>query len=123
MSKEENDIKLIEKKIEKHGIGQYKKHIFICAGPKCCEDEVGDEAWEHLKSRTNALKAQGINIFRTRTKCLRICASGPIALVYPDGTWYKKVDKKALDKIIDKHLLKGRPVEELLIAENPMTED
>jgi len=28
-------------------------------------------------------------VLRTKADCLRVCTSGPIAVVYPDGTWYR----------------------------------
>lgn len=115
-----DDKTFIQTKIEKHKIGSYEKHIFLCTGPSCCSESTGKEVWDHLKESL-ADKDPEKKIFRTKVGCLRICKSGPIALVYPDGTWYRDVDTKAVDKIIDQHLLGGEPVEELKIAENPLT--
>lgn len=102
--------------VDKLQIGSIARHIFICTGPKCCSESEGVASWEHLKQR---LKDSGLTpgpVFRTKVGCLRICQKGPIALVYPEGTWYKDVNKANLDRIIDDHLSKGQVVESLCFA-------
>ena len=37
-------------------------------------------------------------------------------MVYPEGTWYAALTEESLDRIIDEHLMTGRPVEELVFA-------
>jgi (2Fe-2S) ferredoxin len=109
--------KTAETKAAALGIGKYAQHIFLCTGDSCCDAETGQEVWQHLKSR---LKELDIPVFRTKAGCLRICCDGPIAVVYPDGTWYKNVTLENIDKIIDSHLVKGVPVKELAFAKNPL---
>jgi (2Fe-2S) ferredoxin len=41
-------------------------------------------------------------------------------VVYPEGIWYKNVDTKNLDRIIDQHLVGGKIVDDLVIARNPL---
>ncbi|MBP9708263.1 MAG: hypothetical protein KBD78_11515 [Oligoflexales bacterium] len=118
--KKSNDTKLIEQKIAKHNIGEYTRHIFLCAGDKCCNEEKGEKTWEYLKEACEELRQQGIKVYRTKTTCLRICAAGPIALVYPEGTWYRDVDKNNCKRIVEQHLTKGKVVEELQFAKNPL---
>jgi len=114
-----DDKAFVKAKIEKHKIGSYCRHIFFCAGPSCCDEGVGQNVWDHLKSEL-AEKDPEKKIFRTKTSCLRICKSGPIALVYPEGTWYGNVGKKQMNQIIDQHLIGGKPVEELVLAVNSL---
>ena len=46
--------------------------------------------------------------------CLDRCAAGPVAVVYPEGTWYTFVDTADIDEIVDSHLVNGVVVERLL---------
>ena len=105
------------------GIGKLRRHIFLCCDqtkPKCSTKETSLESWDYLKRRLADLGLT--HVYRTKANCLRICEQGPIAVVYPDGTWYRSCTPEVLERIIQEHLIEGRVVEEYCFAKNPLYE-
>lgn len=99
----------------------YKRHLFFCTncrddGARCCADFGAADMRKYAKERTKALGIAGQDGVRVNIAgCLGRCDEGPIAVVYPEGTWYTYVDQEDIDEIIDEHLVHGRVVERLKI--------
>jgi len=118
--------KKITNKVESLQISKVKRHIFLCSDqtePKCAPKKKGLESWKYLKRRLKELGLQQSgHVYRTKANCLRVCMQGPIAVVYPEGIWYRKCSPKVLERIIQEHLINGKPVEEYIIARNDYLE-
>ena len=100
----------------------YRHHVFFCLnqrgnGEACCAQHDAQAAFDHCKAR---IKAEGLagpgGVRVNKAGCLDRCAGGPVAVVYPEGTWYTYVDRDDIDEIVERHLKGGEVVERLRLA-------
>ena len=100
----------------------YQHHIFFCLnqrkqGEACCADHDAHAGFDHCKALIKAAGLAGPGGVRVnKSGCLDRCAGGPVAVVYPEGTWYTYVDKHDIEEIVDSHLQHGKVVQRLLLA-------
>ena len=102
-------------------MGYYARHIFFCLndrehGEQSCAHDGAKAGFDRCKQR---IKKEGLagpgQVRVNKSGCLDRCAGGPVAVVYPEATWYTYVDAADIDEIVDSHLIAGRIVERLLL--------
>jgi NADH:ubiquinone oxidoreductase subunit F (NADH-binding)/(2Fe-2S) ferredoxin/ferredoxin len=90
--------------------------ILICGGTGCLSSHS-----KEIKAKfeeTLELMSMRDEVGLVLTGCFGLCEKGPVVIVYPDETFYSHVTENDVKKICEEHLLKGRPVESLMIK-NP----
>lgn len=89
-----------------------KAHVMMCGGAGCISSkclDVVDAMKEALSKNGIADKVQII-----LTGCMGPCDMGPVAIVYPDATFYRRLKPKDAEAIVDEHIMKGNLVQRLL---------
>jgi NADH:ubiquinone oxidoreductase subunit F (NADH-binding)/(2Fe-2S) ferredoxin/Pyruvate/2-oxoacid:ferredoxin oxidoreductase delta subunit len=87
-------------------------NVLVCSGAACLSahsKDVKDEMINQIKLHNLENEVKIIE-----TGCMGPCEMGPVVLVYPEGTFYKKVKKEDVAEIVEQHFLKGRVVKRLL---------
>lgn len=92
-----------------------RSQVLICGGTGCTSS--GSAAL--IEEFENRIQENGLadEVKIVRTGCFGLCALGPVVIVYPDGTFYSRVQKDDVAEIVSEHLLKGRIVERLVYSD------
>jgi NADH:ubiquinone oxidoreductase subunit F (NADH-binding)/(2Fe-2S) ferredoxin/NAD-dependent dihydropyrimidine dehydrogenase PreA subunit len=97
-----------EKKVSK----SYRTHLLVCAGTGC----VSNHALDVRKALEREIKKQGLEneVAVVTTGCHGFCERGPMVHVQPDDIFYQKLEEKDIPRLVEEHLLKGRPIKKLM---------
>jgi len=90
----------------------YRSHVLVCGGTGCVAG--GSQAVQSRMKEELAKKGLEKEILVVQTGCHGMCELGPIVVVYPEGTFYTRVQPEDAKTIVEEHLYKGRVVEKLL---------
>ncbi|MBO5111581.1 MAG: NADH-quinone oxidoreductase subunit NuoF [Clostridia bacterium] len=92
-----------------------RSQVLICGGTGC----TSSGSAKLIAAMDKELKAHGLEeeVKIVQTGCFGLCALGPIMIIYPDGTFYSRVEEKDIAEIVEEHLLKGRIVDRLVYHE------
>jgi (2Fe-2S) ferredoxin len=96
---------------------QSTRHIFLCLGPDCAPMAEGQATWDYLKRRCGELH---LPVMRTKAGCLKVCIGGPWLLVYPEGIWYGSVTPERCERILQEHIVAGKPIAEWIVRTHPV---
>jgi len=91
----------------------------VCAGTGCVSSgsfKIKEALEKEIKKRRLQDEVQVI-----ATGCNGFCERGPIVLVQPDGIFYQLLKVEDVPRLVEEHLLKGRPVKKLMYV--PPAED
>ena len=93
----------------------YRSNVLVCGGTGC----TSSGSQKIIDAFKNEITAVGLEkeVNVVQTGCFGLCALGPIVIVYPEGSFYSRVEEKDVKEIVDEHLLKGRIVKRLLYSE------
>lgn len=105
------------------GLAPFERHVFVCHNvrpadaprPSCTSDGKSE-----LHTRLNQLAKEAGLSGRVRVNkagCLDQCEHGPTVVVYPEAVWYGGVKPEDAEEIVREHLVAGRPVERLRLAD------
>ncbi|MBR3869183.1 MAG: NADH-quinone oxidoreductase subunit NuoF [Clostridia bacterium] len=92
-----------------------RSQVLICGGTGCTSSGSVTLIEEFEKRIAENGLSEEVKI--VKTGCFGLCALGPVVIVYPDGTFYSRVQKDDVAEIVSEHLLKGRTVDRLVYSD------
>ncbi|MBQ2847097.1 MAG: NADH-quinone oxidoreductase subunit NuoF [Clostridia bacterium] len=89
-----------------------RSHVLICGGTGCTSS--GSKVL--MSTFEKELEKNGLQdeVKIVQTGCFGLCALGPVVIIYPEGTFYSRVQESDVAEIVSEHLLKGRLVDRLV---------
>ncbi len=95
------------------------KRILFCTKGTCADP---DDARELLAHAETLIADHGLDnpdhpqhTVCAAVNCLGVCHSGPVIMVNPDTVRYGKLDKPALKRIIESHIVNDTPLAALVL--------
>ncbi len=94
---------------------KFKRQVLVCGGTGCSSGNSLKILEEFKKEIAEHNLQNSVNL--VMTGCFGLCALGPVVIVYPEGSFYSKLTVDHVHDIVEKHLIGGEVVKELLYAE------
>lgn len=100
---EEDRRRILEAKPEDHADGHRGLH---------CGQTLGGQIYELYQQRLQAAGASDVIV--SPNACVAQHAYGCVVMIYPEGLWYRIRSMDDATRILDEHILGGRPVMDLI---------
>ena len=101
----------------------FERHVFVChntrpagAPRRSCTADGKSDLHTRLQQLTKDAGLGG-RVRINKSGCLDQCEHGPMVVIYPEAVWYGNVRPEDAAEIVEEHLVGGRPVERLRVAE------
>lgn len=101
----------------------FERHVFVCTNVReaghprgCCAGKDSPKVRELFKAE---IEKRGMKrrVRINQAGCLDQCEHGVTVVVYPEQVWYGFVKPEDVAEIVEEHLVGGRPVERLRLAD------
>jgi (2Fe-2S) ferredoxin/SAM-dependent methyltransferase len=101
----------------------FRFHLFVCTQqkPEGVPSCPASGSMAVLGALDREIQARGLNrdVQLTTCGCMGLCDEGPVMVVYPAGTWYRRVQPSDVSEIVGAHLRDSRPVDRLIWNDAP----
>ena len=104
-------------------MAKYPHHVFVCTNQRedgsahpCCNADGKSQLQKLLKQAVDQAGLKG-TVRVNQAGCLDQCEHGPNIVVYPEAVWYGRVSPADVAEIVQSHLIEGRPVQRLMLAD------
>ena len=80
-------------------------HIFVCGSFRptgaqgVCHKKDSSALLQYIEQEAADRGLEGVMV--SSTGCMKLCDNGHVVVVYPEGSWYGKVNEAAADAILD----------------------
>ncbi|TCO15151.1 (2Fe-2S) ferredoxin [Camelimonas lactis] len=98
-------------------VPEHARQVFFCLGARCAHRRALP-LYQHMRrimKNIRPLNSGPQRAMCVRASCLYPCNQGPLLIVQPDGVWYGRLDETVIERIVQEHLLEGKPVAEAIV--------
>ncbi|MGB9791563.1 MAG: NADH-quinone oxidoreductase subunit NuoF [Thermacetogeniaceae bacterium] len=97
-----------------------RAHVLVCGGTGCTSS--GSKQVQEALAKELEKHKLDKEVKIVETGCHGFCEMGPLVIIYPEGTFYVRVQPDDVAELVEEHLLKGRIVNRLLYRA-PITQE